>query len=205
MLAVVEHDRAIADLAHEVGRVGDEHDRASFALELADPFEALALEGLVADREHLVDEQQLGLDVHRDRESEPHVHPRRVVLHLRVDELLELGEGDDLVETAFEVVLRHAEERAVEEDVLAAGEILLETRAQLEEGRDPLDPRDRARGGREDARDALQQRRLPRPVVAEEPDGRALGDVELDVAQRVELFSRRTCPTLMRRSFSDLS
>ena len=190
-LAVIEHDRAIADLAHEVGRVGDEHDRAALALELAHPFEALALERLVADRQHLVDQQQLGLDVHRDREAEPHVHARRVVLHLRVDELLELGERDDLVEAALEVAPRHAEDRAVEEDVLAAGQILLESRAQLEQRRDLLDPGDRAGRRGEDARDALQERRLARAVVAEQPDGRSFGDVELDVAQRVELLARR--------------
>ena len=65
-----------------------------------DAVEALALERLVADREHLVDEEDVGVDVDGDREPEPHVHARRVVLHLLVDELLELGEVDDLVEDA---------------------------------------------------------------------------------------------------------
>ena len=146
-LAVIEHDGPIADLPHEVGRVGDEHDRAALALELAHPLEALALEGLVADREHLVDQQQFGLDVDRDREPEPHVHARRVVLHLRVDELPELGEGDDVVEPALEVASRHAEDRAVEIHVLASGQLLLEPRAQLEQRRDLLDARDRAARG----------------------------------------------------------
>jgi hypothetical protein len=36
--------------------------------------------------------------VNRDGEPEAHVHARRVRLHRRVDELLELGELDDLVE-----------------------------------------------------------------------------------------------------------
>ena len=67
-LAVVEHDRAVADAAHEVGGVGDEEDRAALLLELLDPLDALALERLVADREHLVDEKDVGVDVHRDRE-----------------------------------------------------------------------------------------------------------------------------------------
>ena len=60
--------------------------------------EALALERLVADREHLVDEQHVGIDVDGDCEAEAHVHARRVVLHLLVDEPLELGELDDVVE-----------------------------------------------------------------------------------------------------------
>ena len=38
--------------------------------------DALLLEVGVADREHLVDEQQVGVDVGHHRESEPHLHPR---------------------------------------------------------------------------------------------------------------------------------
>ena len=41
-LAVVEHDRPVTDLAHEVGGVGDEENRAALALEARDPLEALA-------------------------------------------------------------------------------------------------------------------------------------------------------------------
>ena len=54
----------------------------------------------VADGEHLVDEQDLRLEVRGDREREPHVHPARVALHRRVEEPLDLGELDDLVELA---------------------------------------------------------------------------------------------------------
>ena len=97
-VAVVEHPDTRADPPHQVGSVGDDHDRASLVLELVHPVEALALERLVADGEHLVDEQDVGIDVHGDREAEPHVHARRVVLHLLVDEPLELGELDDVVE-----------------------------------------------------------------------------------------------------------
>ena len=61
-------------------------------------FDALALEGLVADREDLVEEQHVGPNVDRDRESEPHLHPGRVRAHGEVDEPLELCEVDDLLE-----------------------------------------------------------------------------------------------------------
>ena len=43
-------------------------------LDLAHPVEALELEREVADREHLVDEQHLGIGVHGDREAESHEH-----------------------------------------------------------------------------------------------------------------------------------
>src|SRR3712207_7731041 len=49
-----------------------------------------SLEGGVAHREHLVDEQQVGVDVDHDGEGEADLHPRRVVLQREVLELLEL-------------------------------------------------------------------------------------------------------------------
>ena len=93
-----EQDRAVAEPLDRRRVVRDEHDRAAGLLELEDLAEALALERLVADREHLVEQQHLGLDVRGDREAETHVHPRRVRAHRQVDEVLEPGERDDLVE-----------------------------------------------------------------------------------------------------------
>ena len=65
--------------------------------------EALLLELRVADGEHLVDEQDLGLEVRRDGEREPHVHAARVALDGSVEELLDLGERDDLVELPLDL------------------------------------------------------------------------------------------------------
>ena len=60
--------------------------------------EALLLERGVAYRQHLVDQQDLRVDLDRDGERQPDVHPRGEVLELEVHELLELGERDDVVE-----------------------------------------------------------------------------------------------------------
>ena len=109
-------------------RVGHEQDGAPLLLELLDPVEALALEALVAHGQHLVDHQDVGVDVHGHGEAEPHVHARGVELHRPVDELLELGEVDDGVEGLVDLALGHAEQRAVEVDVLPAGQVLLEAR-----------------------------------------------------------------------------
>ena len=86
-------------------------DRAARLAEILHPAEAAALELGVADGEHLVDEQDLRLEVRRDGEGEPHVHAARVALHRRVDELLDLGELDDLVELARDLAPLHAEDR----------------------------------------------------------------------------------------------
>ena len=62
--------------------------------------------------------------------------PRRIALHRRVEELLDLGKGDDLVELAPDLGARHAEDRAVEIDVLAAGQFGMEAGADLEQAGD---------------------------------------------------------------------
>ena len=77
-------------------------------LELVYAVQALLLEALVADCEHLVDEQHVGFDVHRDREAETDVHARGVEPHLVVDELLELGERHDVVEATLDLTAREA-------------------------------------------------------------------------------------------------
>ena len=98
MLALVEQHRAVAEALHRTHVVGHEQDRAALALESLELVEALLLEAGVPDRQHLVDQQDLRVDLDRHREGEAHVHPRGVVLQAHVEEVLELREGDDVVE-----------------------------------------------------------------------------------------------------------
>ena len=153
--------------------------------------------------EHLVDEEDVGVDVHGDREPEPHVHARRVVPHLHVDELLELGERHDLVEDARRVLLRQTEDRRVHEDVLAAGELGVEAGAELEQRGQPAPGDDLALVRLQDAGDALEQRRLAGAVVAEDPDRRALS-MSKSMSSSAMKSSNGMRPKWTIRSFSDV-
>ena len=66
-----------------------------------------------------------------------------------------------------------AEQQGVEEDVLAAGQLVVEAGAELEDRRDPPAHRDRSAGRAEDPRDHLEQRALAGAVVADDADGLA--------------------------------
>ncbi len=55
--------------------MGDEYDRAPAVLERHELVEALLLERRVADREHLINQQDLGVDLDRHRERKPDHHP----------------------------------------------------------------------------------------------------------------------------------
>ena len=114
----------------------DEHHRPPGVRELLHPPEAPPLELRVAHREHLVDEQDLRLEVGRDGEREPDVHAARVALDRCVDEPLHAGELDDVVEALLDLPALHPEDRPVQVDVLASCELLVEARPDLEQAAD---------------------------------------------------------------------
>ena len=170
-LAVTQQHRAVAQALDGLRIVRHEDDRPATPLELGDLAKALSLEVLVADREHLVEQEHVRLDVRSDGETESHVHPRRIGPHRQVDEPLELGERDDLVHQLANACAREPVDRPVQEDVLAPGEIGMETRAELEQRRDAPRRLDASRRRLDDPRDETQERRLARAVAADEPDG----------------------------------
>ena len=120
------------------------------------------------------------------RERQPHVHAARIVLHRRIEEPLHLGEGDDFVELAVDLGAAHAEDRAIQEDVLASRQLGMEARPDFQQRADAaadlrLPPR-----RLDDARQHLEQRALARAVAADHADHFARLDVEGDTVQRPE-------------------
>ena len=78
--------------------------------------------------------------------------------------------------------------RAVEEDVLAPGQLLVEPGADLQQASDAAVEHDFAFGHLGDARQNLQQRALSRAVAADQAKHLAAVHVEGDVPQRPELL-----------------
>src|SRR5205823_10326053 len=109
--------------------VADEDDRLPLLLELLERGEALLLEPLVADGEHLVEEKDVERDLDRNGVRQPDEHSRRVVLELLIDESLELRKGEDLVEPVRDLPLREAGQRRVDADVVACIELEVEADA----------------------------------------------------------------------------
>src|SRR6267378_5810260 len=134
---VVEHGGPRAQLARGRQRVGHEHEGDSRGAEVLDAPLALLLEPLVAHGEHLVDDEDVRLDVLRDGESQARIHARGIVLHRQVDEVAQLAEVDDALELRLHLLAREAEQRAVQVDVVAAGQLGIEARAELDHRADP--------------------------------------------------------------------
>ena len=148
---------------------------------VADLADALSLERRVAHGQHLVHQQDLGLEVGGDREGQPQVHPGRVVLDRRIDEALDLGEGDDLVELRADLRPPHAEDGAVEVDVLGAGQLGMESGADLQQRADAAADLGGAGRGMADPGEQLEQRALAGAVGSDDAEDLASGHVEAHV------------------------
>jgi hypothetical protein len=70
----VDHHHPAAQLLDAGQVVADEEDRSTFACHVAHSAQALLLEGRVADGEHLVDQQDLWLEVRRHSKCQAKVH-----------------------------------------------------------------------------------------------------------------------------------
>src|SRR5207253_7905148 len=113
---------------------------------------------------------------------------------------------DDAVELSLHLLAGETEERAVEIDVVAAGELRIEARPELDHRADAALDHDLALGGHEHAGDGLEQRALPAPIVTDQRDGLARFDGERHAAQRPERLGQRRCrKRLTTASFSVLT
>ena len=183
--------------------MGHDDDRAPLVLELSELVHALVLEFHVAHGQDLVDEEDVRLDVDGYGEAQAHVHAGRVVLHRLIDETLDAGEVYDRVQLGVDLLLAHAQDRAVEVDVLAARQLGVEAGADLKHGGHASRRGDCSPVRGEDLRDALEQRRLARTVVSEQAEGLALRDLEGDVVKGPELLELRA-RTLQERTLEGL-
>ena len=164
--------------------MADEEQRPARGQELLDAPQAAVGEGLVADRQHLVDQQDVRVGVHRHREPQPHVHAGGVVLDRLLHEVGEAGELDDRVVAAVDLAPREPEDGAVDVDVLAAGDLGVEAGAELDQRGDAAVHHHPPGGRAQDAGDELQQRPLPRAVAADDAEGLAAPDLEAHVLER---------------------
>src|SRR5262249_33212307 len=102
------------------------------------------------------------------------------------NELFHLGECDDLIEPARDLLPTHAENCSVQVDVLAAGQLRVEPGPHLKQTPHPAVDVRQASRRLGDLREDLEQRALPRPVAADDPDDLATLYFERPILERPE-------------------
>src|SRR5262245_18316061 len=103
-----------------------------------------------------------------DREGESHIHAARIALYWRVEEPHDLREVHDLVKLLADLRPCHAENTAIEINVLLSCKLGMETSADLEQARHATLYGDSARRGLRDPREDFQKRRFAGPVTTDD-------------------------------------
>src|SRR5665213_4072642 len=103
----------------------------------------------------------------RHAEGKADIHAGGIVLDGGVEKLLDLGEGDDLVEFAFDLGVFHAEDGAVHVDVFAAAEFGVKSGADFQQRGDTTAKAGDAFGRLGDPAEKLEQRAFPGAVATD--------------------------------------
>src|SRR5262249_13118101 len=126
----------------------------------------------------------------RNRKVEPYLHAAGIPFDVRVNELLHTRKVHDLVELAPDLGTRHAEDSAVEKNVLASGELGMKASADLEQAGDAAGDGDAPLARLGDARQDLQECRLASAIAADDAEHLAALNLEAHVLQRPEFLGR---------------
>ena len=136
--------------------------------------DTLVSESDVAYAQRFIDDQNVGLHVHPDRKRQAHEHPTRIGLDGLIDELANVGKGDDVVEACLDFPLAQAEQRRIHVHVLAASEFGVEAGSKFEKGGDAALNLNTAASGVKRATDHLQESRFATAVTPDDANRRAL-------------------------------
>src|SRR5271154_1789924 len=90
-------------------------DSATVASDIADFPEASLLECRISNCQHFVDEQDLRLEMRGYCKSEPHEHATRVAFYRGIQESLDLGKRDYLIELSRDFHPSHAKNGSTQE------------------------------------------------------------------------------------------
>ena len=135
--ALIQQDDPVAVLA-DIGEImGDKEHGLPLLLELIELVVALRLKEDVSHGEGLIHDQNLRLDVDRHGEGEPHEHTRGIRLDRLIDIFPDVGKIQNRVDLLRDLLLREADHRAVQIDILNPIVLHVEARAELEERRNP--------------------------------------------------------------------
>src|SRR5262245_48561965 len=99
-----------------------EENRPPLLADLLDLGEALLLKLGIANRQHLVYQQDFCLHVDGHGKSQAHVHATRVVFHRCLDKVLHLGKSYDSIELSLDFSILHPKNCTAQVDVVASGQ-----------------------------------------------------------------------------------
>jgi len=146
--------------------------------------QALALKIRVADSQHFIHHQNLRFQMRRDRESEPQVHAAGIAFDRSVNELSDFRKIDNFIKAGQYFFAGHAQNRAVEKDILPSGQFRMKASAHFQQRAHAPAQFAIAFGRVRDARENLEQGAFTGAVAPDDAKRLSLPDVESDVLER---------------------
>ena len=137
----------------------------------------------VADRERFIHHQNLGVKVDRDGEGQANDHAAGISLDGLVDEVADLRERFDFGKAAIHFLGGETQNRAIQIDVVAAGEFRIESGAEFEQRGDASVDGGGPGGGLKNSGADLQQGALAGSVFADDTERLAAAHFEGNVAK----------------------
>src|SRR5207244_4132399 len=117
---------------------------------------AFLLKRQISDRKDFIHNKNFRIEMSRNGERQPDIHSAGVMLHRCIKELFDFGKSNDLIEAARDFRSAHAENRAIEKDILPSCEFGMKSGANLEQACESSANCDGSLSGTGDARKNLQ-------------------------------------------------
>ena len=133
---MVEPDSALAELLDLLDAVAHKKQRCTAGEHLLHPLMAFVLEHKVADRQNLITDKDVGLNLGRNGKAKARDHAAGIVFDRHIDKIPQLGKVDDAVEMLLHIGAVMAQHRAVQKDIFPRGQVQIKARAQLDKRRD---------------------------------------------------------------------
>jgi hypothetical protein len=152
-LALMEPDRLVTPPLNGVEVMRYQDECLTGPTELGDPILTLRDEASVTHGEYLIDQKDIGVGVNSDTKSEAHEHSRGVCPYRIVDDMLKLGEANDIVEPGVDLLFCESVHDAREHKILSTREIRMKARAKFDKRRDSTSNVYHATGGLVDSSD----------------------------------------------------
>src|SRR4030065_1760759 len=111
--------------------MADKQDRASCLCDIARFTHALALKCGITTGQHLIHHQDLRLQVGCNCKCQSQVHSTGKTFNGCIDELLHLRKCDNLIKFSLDLEAFHSEDGTVKIDILAPGQLRMETCADF--------------------------------------------------------------------------
>ena len=184
---MLQEQGLIAERVHGVDVVTDEQNGLAPAPELLDAVEGLQREPGIADRQRLVDDQDVGVDRGGHGEGQPGLHAARIGPERLVDHVAQLGEIDDLVKAAPDLLPAQPEAQPAQEDVVASAVLRVKSGPEFQDRGDPAAGVDLAAGRLQRAGDEAEEGAFPGPVASQHTHNAATRHRERDTVERPKL------------------